>query len=587
MSLLEIKNLKTYFHTRAGTTRAVDDVSFSIDKGEIVGVVGESGSGKSVTCHTMLGLLPQPPAKVEGGSVTFDGEELLHLAPPILRAIRGKRVSMVFQDPMSCLNPYLTILDQVAEPILTHENVSREVAEARAIAMMVKVGIRDAEQRARSHPHEFSGGMRQRAMIAMALVTNPDLLLADEPTTALDVTVQARILQILRDLRDDLGVAVLFVTHDLGVVADVADRVVVMYRGKVVEQGDVLSIFENPSHPYVKGLLACRPTFETKYRILPTVDDFLESEIAPDGSLTLRERPDSGVRLAELEKQAAPDEQAEDSSEPESLLAVKDLRVHFTSGGGFLGKPRETVKAVDGVDLSIPKGKTLGLVGESGCGKTTIGRAILHLVRPTSGSVRYDGADLASLAPAGMLAYRKRMQIIFQDPYASLNPRLTIEQALTEPLAVHRIGADSVDRRDRAVSLLEEVGLSSEHLLRYPHEFSGGQRQRLCVARALAVEPEFIVCDECVSAMDVSVQAQVLNLLRELQDKRNLTYLFISHDLSVVKFVSDHVAVMQAGRIVETAPAEELYRNPRETYTQELLDAVPKADLETIRNRKG
>jgi len=532
----------------------------------------------------MLGLLPSPPAKVEGGTVTFDGEELLHLPPAILRAIRGKRISMIFQDPMSCLNPYLTILDQVAEPILIHEDVSREEAERRAIEMMKKVGIRDAEQRARSHPHEFSGGMRQRAMIAMALVTNPDLLLADEPTTALDVTVQARILQILRDLRDDLGVAVLFVTHDLGVVADVADRVVVMYRGKVVEQGSVLSIFENPSHPYVKGLLACRPTFETKYRILPTVDDFLETEEAPDGSLTLRERPNSAERLAELEKQVDRKQPAEESSVP--LLEVKDLRVHFTSGGGFLGKPRETVKAVDGVDLSIPKGKTLGLVGESGCGKTTIGRAILLLVRRTSGSVRYDGTNLFALSPAAMLAYRKRMQIIFQDPYASLNPRLTIEQALTEPLVVHRIGSGSSDRRDRVVSLLEEVGLSSEHLLRYPHEFSGGQRQRLCVARALAVEPEFIVCDECVSAMDVSVQAQVLNLLRELQERRNLSYLFISHDLSVVKFVSDHVAVMQAGRIVETAPAEELYRNPKETYTQELLDAVPKADLETLRSRR-
>jgi peptide/nickel transport system ATP-binding protein len=584
MSLLEVKNLKTYFHTRAGTTRAVDDVSFSIDKGEIVGVVGESGSGKSVTCHTILGLLPQPPAKVEGGTVTFDGDELLHLPPPILRAIRGKRISMVFQDPMSCLNPYLTILDQVAEPILTHENVSREEAERRAIEMMKKVGIRDAEQRARSHPHEFSGGMRQRAMIAMALVTSPDLLLADEPTTALDVTVQARILQILRDLRDDLGVAVLFVTHDLGVVADVADRVVVMYRGKIVEQGSVLSIFENPSHPYVKGLLACRPTFETKYRVLPTVDDFLETEEAPDGSLTLRERPDAADRLAELESKSAPEKQGEDSSELEPLLEVKDLRVHFTSGGGFLGKPKETVKAVDGVDLSIPKGKTLGLVGESGCGKTTIGRAILLLVRRTSGSVRYDGTNLFAQR---MLAYRKRMQIIFQDPYASLNPRLTIEQALTEPLVVHRIGSGSSERRDRVVSLLEEVGLSSEHLLRYPHEFSGGQRQRLCVARALAVEPEFIVCDECVSAMDVSVQAQVLNLLNELQERRKLTYLFISHDLSVVKFVSDHVAVMQEGRIVETNTAEELYRNPRETYTQELLDAVPKADLETLRKRSA
>ena len=415
----------------------------------------------------------------------------------------------------------------------------------------------------------------------MALVTNPDLLLADEPTTALDVTVQARILQILRELRNDLGVAVLFVTHDLGVVADVADRVVVMYRGKVVEQGSVLSIFENASHPYVKGLLACRPTFETKYRILPTVEDFLHAEEAKDGSLTLRERPNAMERLSNLENKHDP---KDFRREPEqTLLEVKDLKVHFTSGSGFLRKTRQTVKAVDGVDLSIAKGKTLGLVGESGCGKTTLGRAILGLVHARSGIVRYDGAVLQA---SDMRSYRKRMQIIFQDPYASLNPRLTIEQALTEPLTVHQIGSGPSDRRERVVSLLEEVGLSSAHLLRYPHEFSGGQRQRLCVARALAVEPEFLVCDECVSAMDVSVQAQVLNLLNELQERRNLTYLFISHDLSVVKFVSDEVAVRQAGRIVETNEAEALYRQPQDPYTQKLLDAVPKSDLKELRERQ-
>ncbi|HBJ60527.1 MAG TPA: ABC transporter ATP-binding protein, partial [Opitutae bacterium] len=379
----------------------------------------------------------------------------------------------------------------------------------------------------------------------------------------------------------DLGVAVLFVTHDLGVVADVADRVVVMYRGKVVEQGSVLSIFENPSHPYVKGLLACRPTFETKYRILPTVEDFLHAEEAKDGSLTLRERPNAMERLSNLENKHDP---KDFRREPEqTLLEVKDLKVHFTSGSGFLRKTRQTVKAVDGVDLSIAKGKTLGLVGESGCGKTTLGRAILGLVHARSGIVRYDGAVLQA---SDMRSYRKRMQIIFQDPYASLNPRLTIEQALTEPLTVHQIGSGSSDRRERVVSLLEEVGLSSAHLLRYPHEFSGGQRQRLCVARALAVEPEFLVCDECVSAMDVSVQAQVLNLLNELQESRNLTYLFISHDLSVVKFVSDEVAVMQAGRIVETNEAEALYRQPQDPYTQKLLDAVPKSDLKELRERQ-
>jgi peptide/nickel transport system ATP-binding protein len=574
MSLLKIKNLKTYFHTRAGINRAVDDISFSIDKGEIVGVVGESGSGKSVTCHTMLGLLPQPPAKVEGGSVTFDNEELLNLPQSLLRAIRGKRISMIFQDPMSCLNPYLKILDQITEPILIHENVSRETAETRAIEMMKKVGIRDAEARARSYPHEFSGGMRQRVMIAMALVTRPDLLLADEPTTALDVTVQARILKILRSLKDDLGIAVLFVTHDLGVVAELADRVVVMYRGKIVEQGNTRDIFEKPSHPYVKGLIACRPTLDTQYEILPTVDDFLKTEIRKDGSFILSEHPDSTERLSKLkEKRTSSDK---DTS---PLLQVSGLQVHFQTGGGFLGEPRKTLKAVDGVDLQISSGQTLGLVGESGCGKTTLGRAILRLQKAKSGSILYDKNELNNLSQKEMINFRKRMQIIFQDPYASLNPRQTIEQTLIEPMIVHGIGSNYSNRRDQIVSLLEEVGLGPEFLLRYPHEFSGGQRQRISVARALAVEPEFIVCDECVSAMDVSVQAQVLNLLRELQEKRDLTYLFISHDLSVVKFMSDDVIVMQNGKIVESGKAQEIYHQPKSDYTKELLNAVPKVSL--------
>ena len=575
MSLLKIKNLKTYFHTRAGINRAVDDISFSIDKGEIVGVVGESGSGKSVTCHTMLGLLPQPPAKVEGGSVTFDNEELLNLPQSLLRAIRGKRISMIFQDPMSCLNPYLKILDQITEPILIHENVSRKTAETRAIEMMKKVGIRDAEARAHSYPHEFSGGMRQRVMIAMALVTKPDLLLADEPTTALDVTVQARILKILRNLKDDLGIAVLFVTHDLGVVAELADRVVVMYRGKIVEQGNTRDIFEKPSHPYVKGLIACRPTLDTQYQILPTVDDFLKTEIRKDGSFILSEHTDSKERLSKLKEKK--ESSNKDTSPP--LLKVSGLQVHFQTGGGFLGEPRKTVKAVDGVDLQISSGQTLGLVGESGCGKTTLGRAILRLQKAKSGSILYDKNELNNLSQKEMIDFRKRMQIIFQDPYASLNPRQTIEQTLIEPMIVHGIGSNYSNRRDQIVSLLDEVGLGPEFLLRYPHEFSGGQRQRISVARALAVEPEFIVCDECVSAMDVSVQAQVLNLLRELQEKRNLTYLFISHDLSVVKFMSDDVIVMQNGKIVESGKAQEIYHQPKSDYTKELLNAVPKVSL--------
>ena len=571
MKFLEVKNLKTFFHTRSGTVRAVDDISFSIERGEIVGVVGESGSGKSVTCHTLLGLLPQPPAKVEGGSIHFQGKDLVNLPKPALRALRGKRISMVFQDPMSCLNPFITIIDQVAEPLIIHDKLSRDEAEKQALEMMMKVGIRDAEKRARSFPHEFSGGMRQRVMIAMALVTKPDLLLADEPTTALDVTVQARILKILKSLREELDVSVLFITHDLGVVAEIADRIVVMYRGKIVEHGKVKEIFSNPKHPYVKGLLACRPTLDCKYEILPTVDDFLDTVKCEDGTIEIREKMDIESKLERFVKEKRnPKNQ---NSEP--LVEVNNLSVHFRSAKGFFGRKTDEVRAVDGIDLKIKRGKTLGLVGESGCGKTTTGRAILHLIRPTRGEVLYDGISLGTLPGQTLMEYRKKMQIIFQDPYASLNPRLTIEQALTEPMLVHKIGDSTSDRRERVVDLLEEVGLSSAHLLRYPHEFSGGQRQRICVARALAVQPEFIVCDECVSAMDVSVQAQVLNLMQELQRKRQLTYLFISHDLSVVKFISDEVAVMQGGKIIESGIAQDLYTNPKESYTRDLIDAIP------------
>jgi len=577
MDFLEIRNLKTYFHLRSGTVRAVDDISFSIKKGEIVGVVGESGSGKSVTCHTMLGLLPQPPASVEGGSIYFKEDDLINLPKAAIRAIRGKKISMIFQDPMSCLNPYMNILEQVSEPLLIHQGVSKEQAEKDAIEMMKKVGIRDAEKRAESFPHEFSGGMRQRVMIAMALITKPDLLLADEPTTALDVTVQAKILKILKSLREEINVSVLFITHDLGVVAEIADRIVVMYRGKIVEEGTAFDIFNKPKHPYVKGLLACRPTLDCQYRTLPTVDDFVESIEKPNGEVEVKERPDVEKILRNLKDH---EDSIRDlpSSQKEPLVEVENLKVHFNASGGFFRNQQNQVKAVDGIELTINKGQTLGLVGESGCGKTTAGRAILHLVRPTTGRVNYDGQELGMLTQAELLRYRKKMQIIFQDPYASLNPRLTIEQTLIEPLVVHQIGNNRGDRKERVVTLLEEVGLCSEHLLRYPHEFSGGQRQRICVARALAVEPEFIVCDECVSAMDVSVQAQVLNLLRELQDKRQLTYLFISHDLSVVKFISDEVAVMNAGKIIEFGSAKELYANPKQKYTQELIDSIPSYD---------
>ncbi|MGY8649704.1 MAG: ABC transporter ATP-binding protein [Verrucomicrobiia bacterium] len=579
MALLEIENLKTYFHTRNGVVKAVDDISFTLEKGEILGIVGESGSGKSVTVHTLMGLVPQPPGRIEGGTAVFDNRNLLTTDEAVLRSLRGKRISMIFQDPMTSLNPYLRISEQLIEPLLIHGQANRKEALKRAITMLEKVGMSDAAERVHSYPHEFSGGMRQRVMIAMALITDPEVLIADEPTTALDVTVQAQILRLLKDLQTDLGVSVIFITHDLGVIAELADRVVVMYHGHIVEQGDVLPIFENPQHPYTKGLLACRPRLESTFKVLPTVSDYLD-ETEVDGQIELSERPDAAARIEAMQKIDEPE-----IDETDLLLEVNNLHVHFPERAGFFSGPKGVVKAVDGISFIVPRGSTLGLVGESGCGKTTTGRAILNLVAPTSGSVKFMGVEISGRNAAAMLPLRKRMQIVFQDPYSSLNPRLTIEQALTEPMAVHGIGSSHSDRRDRAVALLEEVDLEPHFLRRYPHEFSGGQRQRICVARALSLEPEFIVCDEAVSAMDVSVQAQVLNLLKELQSRRNLTYIFISHDLSVVKFMADTMAVMRAGKIVEQGSAEAIYANPAENYTQRLIDAIPRDSIDSIKQR--
>ena len=579
MAILEVENLKTWFHTRDGVVKAVDGISFDLAPGKILGIVGESGSGKSVTVHSLMGLVPQPPGRIEGGSAHFNGSDLIRCAPRELRAIRGKRIAMIFQDPMTSLNPYLRISEQLIEPLLIHGLAEREEALKKAIAMLEKVGIRDAAERIHSYPHEFSGGMRQRVMIAMALITDPEMLIADEPTTALDVTVQAQILRLLRELQADLGVSVIFITHDLGVIAELADRVVVMYRGHIVEQGDVLSIFDHPQHPYTKGLLACRPRLESTFKVLPTVSDYLD-EMEVDGQVELSEKPDAAAYIESLQQVAD-----QEIDENDLLLEVSGLQVHFPERAGFFSAPKGVVKAVDGISFTVPRGSTLGLVGESGCGKTTTGRAILNLVAPTEGSVQFAGQEIAGFDAAAMLPLRKRMQIIFQDPYSSLNPRLTIEQALAEPMAVHGIGRHHAERRDRAAALLDEVGLDARFLRRYPHEFSGGQRQRICVARALSLEPEFIVCDEAVSAMDVSVQAQVLNLLKELQLRRNLTYIFISHDLSVVKFMADTMAVMEGGRIIEQGCAAEIYANPSEAYTRRLIDAIPRDSVNFIRER--
>ena len=609
-TLLDIDNLVTQFHTEDGVIRAVDDVSLEIHEGKTLGIVGESGSGKSVTSFSIMRLLAGT-GRIDHGRISFLGKDLVRLPEPEMRRIRGKEISMIFQEPMTSLNPVFTAGWQVMEAIMLHQKVSKAEARKRTIELFREVGMPEPEQRVDSYPHQLSGGQKQRVMIAMALSCNPKLLIADEPSTALDVTIQAQILDILRELRDNRGMSILFITHDLGVIAEIADEVAVMFQGKIVEQGKVLDIFENPKHPYTKGLLACKPRLETKYKTLPTVADFME--VSGEGpTLKIVEKQMTPERLAQLTTQGRgrmlhPKTQLkamghpwEDGRYPEDtttvnegtrpLLSVKDLKVHFPIRRGIFLRTVGHVKAVDGISFDIYRGQTLGLVGESGCGKTTAGRAILRLLEPDAGQVLYDGTDLAQLSGGEMRKMRRKMQIIFQDPYGSMNPRMTIESAVTEPMYIQKIGKNAADRRDRAVALLEEVGLKSEHLRRYPHEFSGGQRQRICIARCLAVDPEFIVCDESVSALDVSVQAQVLNLLKRLQTKHGLTYIFISHDLSVVKFMADMMAVMApvsgGGKIIEFGPSDDIYQHPREEYTRRLIDATPKDDLENIRRRQ-
>jgi peptide/nickel transport system ATP-binding protein len=545
-------------------------------------------------------------AKIETGRISFLGRDLVRLPEREMQSIRGRDISMIFQEPMTSLNPVFTVGAQIMEAIILHQRVSKKTARERAIALLREVGIPDPEQRVDYYPHQMSGGQKQRVMIAMALSCNPQVLIADEPTTALDVTIQAQILEILRKLRDERGMAIIFITHDLGVIAEIADDVLVMYQGEEVEHGPVLQIFSDPKHPYTKGLLACRPKLETKYRLLPTVDDFMETVREGDSVRVIEKKMDA-ARLKHLETTGrgrllhpkselatighpweeghhAPDTKTvEEGAVP--LLKVENLQVHFPVKRGLLQRTVGYIKAVDDISFNVYRGQTLGLVGESGCGKTTTGRAILRLIEPTGGRVSYNGIDLGQLSGSELRAMRGKMQIVFQDPYGSLNPRMTIESALTEPMVIQQIGKNKADRRDRAAELLREVDMKSSYLRRYPHEFSGGQRQRICIARALAAGPEFIICDESVSSLDVSVQAQVLNLLKDLQDKRGLTYIFISHALAVVKFMADMMAVMNAGKIVEFGPSESIYANPREAYTRKLIDATPKDDIDLIRQR--
>lgn len=589
LPILEINHLQASFSNKSGVVKAVDDISFQVYKGETVGIVGESGSGKSVTALSIMGLLSKFMRHSIDGEILFDSPTLgrinLKDAPKsTMRKVRGNEISMIFQEPMSSLNPVFTCGDQVMEAILLHQNISKKEAREKTLELFAKVQLASPAHIFKSYPHEISGGQKQRVMIAMAMSCSPAILIADEPTTALDVTVQANILKLMKQLRDNEDTSIVFISHDLGVIAEIADRVIVMYQGKIVEQGTLWEIFSNPKHPYTKGLLACRPRVDIKLKVLPTISDFMDR--SPEGELTEVVQKYSSVGEALLLNAQSQDEirqRREKLYSTDPILKVENLKTYFPLGNRFWGKPTGLVKAVDDVSFEVYPGETLGLVGESGCGKTTLGRSILRLIEPTAGKIYFEDEELGSFSNARMRMLRKEMQIIFQDPYASLNPRMTVGEAIMEPMQVHRVLSNNKERKERVVELLETVNLKGEYFYRYPHEFSGGQRQRICIARTLALNPRFIICDESVSALDVSVQAQVLNLLNDLKAKYNFTYIFISHDLGVVKFISDRILVMNKGKIEEKGYPEALFENPQNDYTRKLIEAIPRGDLQEIR----
>jgi peptide/nickel transport system ATP-binding protein len=561
-NLLSVKNLTVEFQTSEGIIRAVNNISFDIPQGKTIGIVGESGSGKSVTSLAVMGLLQKPAARIPSGEIYFNGQDLLKLNEQQMRSIRGNDISMIFQEPMTSLNPVFKVGEQISEALRVHKNLSKKEAWEKAVHLMNQVGIPNPSSSAHKYPHEMSGGQKQRVMIAMAISCDPKLLIADEPTTALDVTIQKQVLELLQKLQQEYKMSMMFITHDLGVIGDIADDVVVMYRSNVVEKNHAQTIFHSATHPYTKGLLACRPKLGANPRRLLTVSDFMT---------------ESGEeKIVPVERVQVFDKEQEVKSESQILLEVDQLVTQFPIKGGLFGRTVDHFKAVDGVSFKLKKGQTLGLVGESGCGKTTLGRSILRLVEPSAGKIIYDGKDITHVYHEELRQLRKKMQIIFQDPYSSLNPRMTITDILTEPLNIHKVGANKNERFDMARELIEKVGLKSNHMSRYPHEFSGGQRQRICIARALMLRPEFVICDESVSALDVSIQAQVLNLLLDLQQEFGLTYIFISHDLSVVNFIADEVGVMYAGKIIEMDKASRIYKNAKEEYTRSLLSAIPK-----------
>ncbi len=621
-TVLEVRNLQVEFPGDGNIVRALDGISFELRRGETLGIVGESGSGKSVTSLAVMGLL-QTPGRVAGGEIWFRPQEnanpidLVKLPPEEMQLHRGGDIAMIFQEPMSSLNPVYNIGFQLTEAIMRHQNVSAAEARQIAIAGLQEVKLLPSDediqqqyietwhqnnansskpdtpklaQLVKEHkeamleryPHELSGGQLQRVMIAMAISCNPLILIADEPTTALDVTVQATILELLRELQQSRDMAMIFITHDLGLISEIADHVAVMYKGKVVESGTAEQIFSNPQHPYTKGLIACRPTLDHRPQKLLTVSDYMSTQETATGQLVIQAKePTQPPQLSSQEIAA----RLANLDEKQPLLEIRNLKVGFPVRGVFGGTKRYSM-AVNGVSFDVKPGETVGLVGESGCGKTTLGRTLLRLIEPMSGQIIFEKQDITSLKGERLQKLRREMQIVFQNPFSSLDPRMKVGDAVMEPLLIHAVGKTKQQRRERVAELLERVGLNVDAMNRYPHQFSGGQRQRICIARSLALNPKFIICDESVSALDVSVQAQVLNLLKELQADFQLTYIFISHDLSVVKFMSDRILVMNRGQIVEQGTAESIYQEPKEEYTQKLIAAIPTGSPERVRNRQ-